>query len=51
MATRPLRFAALHDARCDSLTQGSPFPDEQSLAETATMPQQADDNPAIRRIK
>jgi type II secretory pathway predicted ATPase ExeA len=35
----------------DSLTQGSPFPDEQALSETATMPQQAEDNPAIWRIK
>jgi type II secretory pathway predicted ATPase ExeA len=35
----------------ESLTQGSPFPDEQSLSETATMPQQAEENPALWRIK
>jgi pSer/pThr/pTyr-binding forkhead associated (FHA) protein len=35
----------------ESLTQGSPFPDQGSLTETAVMPQQADDSTAIWRIK
>ena len=33
------------------LTQGSPLPDEASLSETAVMPQQAEENTAIWRIK
>ena len=35
----------------ESLTQGSPFPDQGSLTETAVMPQQADENTAVWRIK
>ena len=33
------------------LTQGSPLPDQTSLNETAVMPQQAEENTAVRRIK
>ncbi len=35
----------------ESLTQGNPFPDQGSLTETAVMPQQADENTAMWRIK
>jgi hypothetical protein len=35
----------------EALAQGSPFPDPASLSETAVMPQQTEDNPAIWRIK
>jgi len=33
------------------LTQGSPFPDEASLTETAVMPQQTEEGTAVWRIK
>ena len=35
----------------EPLTQGSPFPDQASLSETAVMPQPPEENAAIRRIK
>jgi type II secretory pathway predicted ATPase ExeA len=35
----------------EALAQGSPFPDPESLSETAVMPQQSEDNAAIWRIK
>ena len=35
----------------EALTQGSPFPAQGSLNETAVMPQQADESTAIWRIK
>ncbi|RPI39952.1 MAG: FHA domain-containing protein, partial [Betaproteobacteria bacterium] len=35
----------------ESLTQGSPFPDQASLSETAVMPQPPEENAAIWRIK
>ena len=35
----------------ESLGQGSPFPDEASLTETAVMPQQTEENTAVWRIK
>jgi pSer/pThr/pTyr-binding forkhead associated (FHA) protein len=35
----------------ESLPQGNPFPDQGSLTETAVMPQQADENTAVWRIK
>jgi hypothetical protein len=35
----------------ESLTQGSPFPGETSLTETAVMPQQTEESTAIWRIK
>jgi hypothetical protein len=35
----------------ESLTDGSPLPEEHSLTDTAVMPQQIEPNPAIRRVK
>jgi type II secretory pathway predicted ATPase ExeA len=35
----------------ESVAEGSPLPEEQSLTDTAVMPQQAEENPGIRRIK
>jgi hypothetical protein len=33
------------------IAQGSPFPDEESLTDTAVMPTQAQENTAIWRVK